>query len=168
MSSGTPWSGAVSSARAATCPVVCATHCTSPASPSMSTTRRRCSAPTPRAAMAIGFPDRRAKCWWRLPCIHENALLRVSGPDDGEGGRRDAPPQVAICETSSAGRCCPALAARRACRRFRSSREQCRADSTIGRSLLAQGGQVGRATAGDRVAGAKPRPSVAIGDSAER
>ena len=55
-------------------------HCTS----------ERRSKPTP-ASEVCGFPDRRGKCWWRLPCIHENALLLVGGPDDGQGGRRDAP-----------------------------------------------------------------------------
>ena len=57
--------------------------------PAHCTSERR-SKPTP-ASEICGFPDRRGKCWWRLPCIHENALLLVGGADDKEGGRRDAP-----------------------------------------------------------------------------
>jgi hypothetical protein len=74
--------GIAASSRAASASLTA--HCTS----------ERRSKPTP-ASEICGFPDRRGDCWWRLPCIHENALLRVNGPDDGEGGRRDAPTQVA-------------------------------------------------------------------------
>ena len=40
---------------------------------------------------SLRVSDRRGKCWWRLPCLHESALLLVGGPNEGEGGRRDAP-----------------------------------------------------------------------------
>jgi hypothetical protein len=44
------------------------------------------------ASEICGFPSRRGKCWWRLPCIHENALLRVGRLDNGraDDGSRPA------------------------------------------------------------------------------
>jgi hypothetical protein len=66
-------------------------HCTS----------ERRSKPTPASEIS-GFPDQRGECWWRLPCIHEVALLGVSGRDDGVGGLWDAPPLVANCEARAA------------------------------------------------------------------
>ena len=71
------------SARSVTRPLVSA-HCAS----------ERRSKPTPASEIS-GFPDQRGECWWRLPCIHEIALLGVSGRDDGVGGLWDAPPLVA-------------------------------------------------------------------------
>ena len=61
--------------------VVLAAHCTS----------ERRSKPTP-ASEICGSPERRGKCWWRLPCIHENALLRVGRLDNerADDGSRPA------------------------------------------------------------------------------
>ena len=60
-----------------------------------------------------GFPDRRGKCWWRLPCIHGNALLLVGGPDDGEGGRPDAPRRWRLAGRATSFGLGPALVAAR-------------------------------------------------------
>ncbi len=56
-------------------------HCTS----------ERRSKPTPASEICVS-PERRGKCWWRLPCIHENALLRVGRLDNerADDGSRPA------------------------------------------------------------------------------